>query len=241
MPSRSGRRSDAFGAALELVLDLRAGEVMQHHLHHGELVQVGVEQRLDDHAARIVTSDHMCGRYALHANPDVIALQFGLQSVPDFTPSYNIAPAAQILVVRDRRAARARWGLRGKFVNLRAETVAREIPLERPRCLVPASGFYEWKSEAGASSHSTFRPANAPLLATRGGVGARHLLAHHHRAECSGRRGPRPHAASSCRGALRGWLHGDESLLFGRAGDRAGRPSGQHGGEPGGERFAAAD
>ena len=46
---------DALGAALELVLDLRAGEVVQHDLHHGELVQVGVEQRLDDHAAQIVS------------------------------------------------------------------------------------------------------------------------------------------------------------------------------------------
>jgi hypothetical protein len=28
---------------------------VQHDLHHGELVQVGVQQRLDDHAGRIVT------------------------------------------------------------------------------------------------------------------------------------------------------------------------------------------
>ena len=42
----------------------------------------------------------MCGRYALHANPDVIALQFGLDSVPEFKPSFNIAPAASTLVVR---------------------------------------------------------------------------------------------------------------------------------------------
>src|SRR5207248_1404491 len=45
---------DALGAALELVFDLRAREVMQHDLHHGELVQVGVQQRLDDHPGSIV-------------------------------------------------------------------------------------------------------------------------------------------------------------------------------------------
>jgi hypothetical protein len=44
------RRSTPWRAALELVFDLRAREVMQHHLHHRELVEVGVEQRLDDHA-----------------------------------------------------------------------------------------------------------------------------------------------------------------------------------------------
>src|SRR5205807_10392131 len=43
----------ALGAALELVLDLRAGKVMQHDLHHGELAEVGGQQRLDDHPARI--------------------------------------------------------------------------------------------------------------------------------------------------------------------------------------------
>jgi hypothetical protein len=37
-------------AALEAVLDLCARKVMQDHLHHRELVEVGVEQRRDDHA-----------------------------------------------------------------------------------------------------------------------------------------------------------------------------------------------
>src|SRR5206468_1424174 len=50
-----GTQVDALGAAPEPVLDLRAGKVVQHDLHHGELVQVGVQQRLDDHAWRIVT------------------------------------------------------------------------------------------------------------------------------------------------------------------------------------------
>lgn len=109
----------------------------------------------------------MCGRYALHANPDVIALQFGLQSVPELAASYNIAPAAEILVVRDKRAARARWGLRGKFVNLRAETVASKFR-SSGRCLVPASGFYEWKSEDRRKQPFYFRPANEPLLALAG-------------------------------------------------------------------------
>jgi hypothetical protein len=39
-----GHQVDARIAALEAVLDVRAREVMQHHLHHRELVQVGVEK-----------------------------------------------------------------------------------------------------------------------------------------------------------------------------------------------------
>ena len=105
----------------------------------------------------------MCGRYALHANPDVIALQFGLDSVPDFKTSYNIAPASDVLVVQDK-ARLARWGMRGKFVNLRAETVLAKFR-SSGRCLVPASGFYEWKSEGRRKLPYYFRPRTDPLLA----------------------------------------------------------------------------
>jgi putative SOS response-associated peptidase YedK len=99
----------------------------------------------------------------LHANPDVVALQFALDSVPAFRPSYNIAPAAAILVVRNRHAALARWGLRGRFVNLRAETVAAKFR-SSGRCLVPASGFYEWKVEAGRKQPYYFFPEDEALF-----------------------------------------------------------------------------
>src|SRR5689334_5857701 len=105
----------------------------------------------------------MCGRYALHANPDVIALQFGLDSLPEFEPSYNIAPASDVLVVQDK-ARLARWGLRGKFVNLRAETVLARFR-SSGRCLVPASGFYEWKVDGRRKQPFYFVSREEPLLA----------------------------------------------------------------------------
>lgn len=106
----------------------------------------------------------MCGRYALHANPEVVALQFGLDSAPEFSPRYNIAPATDILVVRGKKASLARWGMRGRFVNLRADT-ARARFKDSGRCLVPASGFYEWQSRAGRKQPYYFFPANDPLFA----------------------------------------------------------------------------
>ncbi len=109
----------------------------------------------------------MCGRYALHASPEVIALQFGLEEPPQFKASYNVCPGAEILAVRSdregRRVARQhRWGLiphwakdpsiGNKLANARGESLT-ERPAFRDafrqwRCLVPASGFYEWHSGA---------------------------------------------------------------------------------------------
>jgi putative SOS response-associated peptidase YedK len=108
----------------------------------------------------------MCGRYALHANPEVVALQFGLDSVPELQPRFNLAPATDILIIRNKKASFARWGLRGKFINLRAETVADKFPgpYRSGRCLVPASGFYEWKQEAGRKQPYYFFPRHEPLF-----------------------------------------------------------------------------
>ena len=109
----------------------------------------------------------MCGRYALHANPEVVALQFGLHGAPEFAPRYNIAPASEVLLVRAGKAALAHWGLRRKFSNLRAETLAQKFPgpYRTGRALVPASGFYEWQSTAGRKQPYYFLPRDGALLA----------------------------------------------------------------------------
>ena len=108
----------------------------------------------------------MCGRYALHANPEVIALQFGLAALPELAPRYNIAPATEALIVRGGKASLAHWGLRRKFANLRAETLAQKFPgpYRQGRALVPASGFYEWQSSAGRKQPYYFSPAHGALL-----------------------------------------------------------------------------
>lgn len=110
----------------------------------------------------------MCGRYALHANPEVARLQFGLDAVPEFAPRYNVCPGTPILAVRGapRRAGLLPWS--AKPPNARAETVA-EKPMFAAafrgyRCLVPASGFYEWKSRR---PHYVF-PEESPLFGLAG-------------------------------------------------------------------------
>jgi putative SOS response-associated peptidase YedK len=57
--------------------------------------------------------------------------------------------------------------LRRKFANLRAETVAQKFPgpYRDGRALVPASGFYEWRTQGRKKQPFYFLPADGPLLA----------------------------------------------------------------------------
>lgn len=106
----------------------------------------------------------MCGRYTLALEHERLLLRYGFLDVDfEYRPRYNIAPTqvSPIVAVDDgKRVMRVmRWGLvpswakdetiGNKMINARAETV-REKPsfrtsFKKRRCLVPATGYYEWK------------------------------------------------------------------------------------------------
>ena len=82
----------------------------------------------------------------------------------DLAPRFNAAPTQTLpVIVRQspNHLALMRWGLvpswakdasiGSRMINARVETVAEKPAygrlLRRQRCLVPASGFYEWKRE----------------------------------------------------------------------------------------------
>lgn len=107
----------------------------------------------------------MCGRYELHHSPVVLALAFGIEAPTAFalTARYNVAPSQMVPIVRlndegRRIIAEARWGFIPRWakepgrqpINARAETVATSglfrDAFKRTRCIVPVSGFYEWKA-----------------------------------------------------------------------------------------------
>ena len=132
----------------------------------------------------------MCGRYALfdYDWPEIDALFSALESgeLPDI-PNYNICPTnAVAAVVRDgseRKVVSMRWGFIPKWykspnggpllINARAESIAdkpafREACRKR-RCLIPASGFYEWtKSESGQRIPWYIFPSDRKLFAFAG-------------------------------------------------------------------------
>jgi putative SOS response-associated peptidase YedK len=129
----------------------------------------------------------MCGRFTLFASGKQLAQRFELTQTPLFEPRYNIAPTQSVAAVRltpgGRELALLRWGLipswatdpaiGNKLLNARCETVA-EKPSFRSafrhrRCLIPASGFYEWhKAGTGRKQPYFIRPRADDLFAFAG-------------------------------------------------------------------------
>ena len=121
----------------------------------------------------------MCGRFATFLPPAEAVRHFALppELLGDpaaaglLAPRYNIAPTQAVAVVREREEdgevsrdlTPLRWGLvpgwakdksiGNKMINARSETAADKpsfrAALARRRCLVPASGFYEWRRTGG--------------------------------------------------------------------------------------------
>lgn len=111
----------------------------------------------------------MCGRYGLATDADVLIDFFEIEQtlfdLSELHPRYNIAPSQEVPIVRSggqgRELALARWGLvphwsteaKPKYstINARAETVAEKPTyreaFKRKRCLIPATGFYEWRRD----------------------------------------------------------------------------------------------
>jgi putative SOS response-associated peptidase YedK len=111
----------------------------------------------------------MCGRFALSAMLTDIAEEFSTKNSPERTLPFdwNIKPTQDIYIIKNENIEIASWGLiapwsknisdalksQSQAINARSETV-HEKPtfrnaFRKQRCLVPASGYYEWATELG--------------------------------------------------------------------------------------------
>ncbi|MGV3524188.1 MAG: SOS response-associated peptidase [Candidatus Sericytochromatia bacterium] len=106
----------------------------------------------------------MCGRFVRKAEADAIAAAFDVDVIKQaLAPSFNVAPTQPVqAVVSSGKGTRGlvalKWGLipawakdasgAAKLINARAETAAEKpsfrAALRSRRCLIVASGFYEW-------------------------------------------------------------------------------------------------
>lgn len=118
----------------------------------------------------------MCGRYVLTATPEELRRLFRYAEQPNFPPRHNIAPTQPIAVVvagpDGPRFMLARWGFLPSWVedpksfsliiNARAETAPTKpsfrAAMRHRRCLVPASGFYEWRRTPAGKQPFFIRP-----------------------------------------------------------------------------------
>ncbi len=112
----------------------------------------------------------MCGRYSLTTPLEAVRQLFDFPERPNLAVRVNIAPSQEVAAVRleaekagARRFVWLRWGLipswakepgiGNRTINARAETIAEKpafrAAFRRRRCLIPADGFYEWKTERG--------------------------------------------------------------------------------------------
>lgn len=128
----------------------------------------------------------MCGRYTNHASwAEVLAFTAPLAvATPeaDPEPAYNIAPSQRAWVIVDRdgeaRAERMRWGLLPAWArdakvgystfNARIETAdtkpAFRAAWKTRRCLVVATGYYEWREEDGLKQPYWIHPHGGLML-----------------------------------------------------------------------------
>jgi len=107
----------------------------------------------------------MCGRYVVAYDPETLVSGFSLVRVTPFPRRWNVAPQSPVPVVYETRAGERvaelmRWGLVPHWAkdasighqlnNARAETVfdkpSFRQAVRRRRCILPASGYYEWQA-----------------------------------------------------------------------------------------------
>ena len=110
----------------------------------------------------------MCGRFAQSSNQKKMMAHFKIKKpASSFALRYNIAPLQMVPVViqaqEERVFAPMRWGLipswgkdptiANRMINARLESVRTKPSfrscLKQKRCLIPATGFYEWRAVKG--------------------------------------------------------------------------------------------
>lgn len=132
----------------------------------------------------------MCGRLTLAHPRDEILHYFQHETIDlkaeDMPARYNIAPTQPLATIRLEQEQRVlklvRWGLVPGWVknpndftlliNGRMETAMGKPsfrgPMRHHRCLIPATGYYEWRRTKDHKQPFYMRPKNGKLIALAG-------------------------------------------------------------------------
>lgn len=127
----------------------------------------------------------MCGRFAQRISVKQLAQTFGV-NVTETRARYNVAPTQDVLAVRQQAeghtAVMLKWWLvpawakdpsmGARMINARSETVTEKPAFreafKRRRCLIPASGFYEWQRQGARKQPYYFQMKDGQPFAFAG-------------------------------------------------------------------------
>ena len=125
----------------------------------------------------------MCGRYVINEDPGDLAKYFHVDRTvtEPLDISYNVAPTDQVYAIAEHEGVRQlgsfRWGLiphwakdrKGPLnINARSESVATtptfRDSFRRKRCILPATGFFEWEpKDRGRLPHYITLTGSRPM------------------------------------------------------------------------------
>jgi len=128
----------------------------------------------------------MCGRFTSLLPSELLSAIFEIFPPPVAEPRFNIAPTQTTGVVRSdgehNKLVAMKWGLVPSWakdtkigtslINARSETVAEKPSFRHAikvnRCIIPASGFYEWQHIGGKKIPNYIRMADEGVMAFAG-------------------------------------------------------------------------
>ncbi|MSP78510.1 MAG: SOS response-associated peptidase [Dehalococcoidia bacterium] len=128
----------------------------------------------------------MCGRYYCTCGCNEILERFAARALSGYAPqpAYNIKPTSDVPVVLEQDGGRIlrpmRWWLETPWTKTKKNSLfnatAERVPssslfsplLRRRRCLIPATGFYEWPSAQGGTRPFVVRLKSGELFAFAG-------------------------------------------------------------------------
>jgi putative SOS response-associated peptidase YedK len=123
----------------------------------------------------------MCGRYALASSYDTLIAHFGTFDHICYKPRYNIAPQQTIItILPGKRLQFMRWGFRPawakpdspEYINARLETLLEKPAFKhaflKQRCLIPATGYYDWQQSPRYKQPYYLKIKGASLIAFAG-------------------------------------------------------------------------
>jgi putative SOS response-associated peptidase YedK len=127
----------------------------------------------------------MCGRYTLNKKPANLAKRFDVKDVPeDLRENFNVSPSQIMPVITEdedgnRHLEQMKWGIPrvlGKdlvkeLINTRSDKAFGNFwkkTVLHKRCLVPATGFYEWRASKDGKTPFFIHPKDIELYSFAG-------------------------------------------------------------------------